>query len=347
MSLNLFFKQLLQISKYAGLRHDLVQAGGGNSSIKIADNQMFIKASGVSLSDVSESSGFSVVNYKVLLDALEKDDTQESICLNSSLVSGNRPSIESFLHALTKRVTLHTHPTLVNVLSVRKGGFDELKTLFPEAIFVDYETPGIRLAKLLKRELNNSDSQAIQVIFMKNHGLVVAAEKATDVISMTESVIDRIADYLGVNNSPYKNITILYDKLQSHGLMKTDEVVYLSTDVQICEYLRDHDNDFLYAFCPDCLVYCHRRAMRLPKTVTQSFVDDFLMRWGKPNIFIYEGNLYIVAPSLKKAREIESVLRMSLQILVLNQGKEMDYLSDKEQNFLLNWESEKYRQQQS
>lgn len=37
---------LVKMSKYAGQRFDLVQAGGGNTSVKFG-NKMYIKASGI------------------------------------------------------------------------------------------------------------------------------------------------------------------------------------------------------------------------------------------------------------------------------------------------------------
>ena len=52
---------LVEISKYAGERFDLVQAGGGNSSVKFENGEMIIKASGFLLSDVNEDSGYSRV----------------------------------------------------------------------------------------------------------------------------------------------------------------------------------------------------------------------------------------------------------------------------------------------
>ena len=42
------------ISRYCGERFDLVQAGGGNTSVKINDI-MFIKASGFNLADITKN----------------------------------------------------------------------------------------------------------------------------------------------------------------------------------------------------------------------------------------------------------------------------------------------------
>ena len=39
-------QNFINISKYAGERFDLIQAGGGNSSVKLDNGQMLIKASG-------------------------------------------------------------------------------------------------------------------------------------------------------------------------------------------------------------------------------------------------------------------------------------------------------------
>lgn len=47
----------IQISKYAGMRNDLAQAGGGNTSVKLDDRVMLVKSSGFQLADVSENSG--------------------------------------------------------------------------------------------------------------------------------------------------------------------------------------------------------------------------------------------------------------------------------------------------
>lgn len=53
-----------------------------------------------------------------------------------------RASIETFLHAVTGKYTLHSHPTLVNILVSRKDGMEELRNLFPEAVLVSYRKPG-------------------------------------------------------------------------------------------------------------------------------------------------------------------------------------------------------------
>lgn len=143
----------VMLSLYAGEREDLVQAGGGNSSVKTPNGEMLIKVSGIQLSEISESYGFVRVNYRLIRDFLSTVNhgkvvsEQDTVHLMKESVLGEgRPSIETFLHAITERFTLHTHPVVVNALTCRKNGSAVLKELFPRSLIIPYATPGIELA---------------------------------------------------------------------------------------------------------------------------------------------------------------------------------------------------------
>ena len=210
--------ELLKISHYAGERFDLVQAGGGNSSVKIANGQMLIKASGISLSEMTAESGIAKVNVKLVQAILQnsalqansnkREREQASLALLLETAAGSKelPSIESFLHAFTDIVTLHTHPILCNALSCRRDGKTLLEELFPAALVLEYCTPGYEnavqyLKKLQEFELKYSKKPAIT--FIQNHGLVVSGKTADEVISLNENVISKIAEYLEVTPDFY------------------------------------------------------------------------------------------------------------------------------------------------
>ncbi|MBQ9239669.1 MAG: hypothetical protein IJ191_10255, partial [Treponema sp.] len=59
------------------MREDLVQAGGGNSSVKINPDQMLIKASGFQLADLKENVGYCMVNPAVISVYFEKNSNKE------------------------------------------------------------------------------------------------------------------------------------------------------------------------------------------------------------------------------------------------------------------------------
>ncbi len=51
-----------RLSAAAGSRADYVQGGGGNTSVKLADGRMAIKASGFCLSDIRPDQSYAVLD---------------------------------------------------------------------------------------------------------------------------------------------------------------------------------------------------------------------------------------------------------------------------------------------
>lgn len=343
-------KEFVRLTRYAGMREDLVQAGGGNSSVKLEDGQMLIKSSGYQMSEITESNGYSKVNQNVIIDFFESatdgDITTENEkkIIGNSLIEGKKPSIEVFLHSITRKYTLHTHPTLVNVLTARKNGFQVLRELFPGALFVDYATPGIKLAKKYFDTMKKQEEDTqLDIIFLKNHGIIVAADDAEIVIGTTDKVVQKIADYLNTDINGYLLATKLWNSIQVIDELK-DKIVFLAKDENIGKILDITSGKMWdYEFCPDCMVYCGRKAMELGTDYKISDIQSHMEQYGVPTVCLLKGNVYLLADNVKKAMEIQSVLSFSAKVCELNKEQEMDLLTIEEQNFLLNWDAEKYR----
>lgn len=340
-------KNLIKLSKYAGMREDIIQAGGGNTSVKIDDETMFIKSSGYQLSEMEENVGYSKVNYKKIVDYFKKNTeikkNDEKELLEKTLIEGKKPSIETFLHSITEKYTLHTHPLLINVFTSRTSGMEELKSMFPDSLIIGYQTPGIFLAKDFFDKFSKLDNpQKVNIIFLKNHGLIVSGKNVNEVIELHENVLKILEDKLNINMQAYKNSTYLYKKLEN---FIENNIVYLCENNRIRSFKENNNiNKVNYSFSPDSLIYCNKKILVLNKN------DDILevtkkhiLEYGNFNVIFFENQFYIIAPNIKKAKEIESVLSFNLQVLELNKNKKMDFLVEEEQNFLLNWDSEKYR----
>lgn len=308
---------------------------------------MYIKASGRQLADVSMKVGYAIVNPKKIVEYFENtpfgqiDKAQEKEILNKAFIEGERPSIETFLHSITDIVTLHTHPVLVNIIATRKNGLEELKSLFPNAMFVSYVTPGINLAKEYFRIWKENGKKSYEVIFLKNHGLIVSGKSAEEVINKNEAVLRTIAEYLNINCSDYTACTHIYNELSKAGI--DSDIVYLAQNRYIYEAFHHIGKLWNHKICPDCIVYCGKKILELSNDFDKSHISEHLKKYGKPIIIKYKNCFYIVAPDIKKAKEIESVLGFSAQIALANCGCDMDTLSSIEEDFLLNWDAEKYR----
>ncbi len=341
--------ELIKISKYAGMREDLVQAGGGNSSVKTKEDEMLIKGMGIQLADIRDNNGYSVVNPKIFRDFFAMGQkSQVDVELGESLqnkayIRGPRPAIETFLHAMTDTVTLHVHPMLVNVLTSRAGGMEVLQELFPDAIMVGYATPGIEIGMeyyvKCKDHLVNMSTSGIA--FMKNHGLIVSAKSADEVIEITEEVISRIAEYLGYDNTANKNVTKIYDLL-SEMCDTADDIVYRAVAQDILQAV-DLLSENKHTFCPDSVVFCGKKIMALTEGNECEQLKAFIADYGKPNVIVYMNQVYIIASSVKKAKETESVLGFCVEVCKLNRYEDVDLLPEREVDFLLNWEVEKFR----
>jgi len=344
----------IRISKYAGMRNDLGQAGGGNTSVKLDDQVMLVKSSGFQLADVSENSGYSKIDYRLIEEYFKEniradgkfvltEDAGNGLLVKAQM-AGGRASIETFLHAVTGKYTLHSHPTLVNILTARKDGREILEELFPDAVYVPYRKPGAALAETYYKICQAAGEP--EIIFLESHGLVVSGGLAERVISRTEEVLEKIAAYLQVSYEAYPNATKLWDAFA--GIPELAErIVYLSENRFLSPGTAEGDilqaEKWNHAFCPDCVVYGSKKPLFLADDFGAADVTAFIERSGIPAMVCYKGRVYILAESVKKAQEIENVMSFAAQVQAANRSHEMQFLSEGQQDALLNWDAEKYR----
>lgn len=353
-------EELVKISKYAGERFDLVQSGGGNSSVKLDNGLMLIKASGFSLSEVELDRGYAIVDNARVLEILEKEeilqnpDKRQKDNLASRLVretvinSANRPSIETFLHSVLYKYTLHTHPIVVNAVTCRSDAQEVIGSLFGDFAWVSYHTPGIELALALKEEADSYCqlySCKPKIIFLENHGLIVSSNDLEEVIKLTEEVISLLASdkFLPQALEKYK----LTSKISSlvNSVEAGFKVAYLSNDIDLVKAIKKKRDLFLTPpFCPDGFVYCGYRTVEIKDLDDKEAVSGYLQKYFElPRIIIWRDFLFFVAQSVKKAREIEDVFKFHV-LSLCTADKKISYLSEEELCYLGNWEAEKYRQ---
>lgn len=181
---------------------------------------------------------------------------------------------------------------------------------------------------------------------MESHGLVVSGGSAERVISRTEEVLEKIAAYLQVSYEAYPNATKLWDAFAGIAEL-ADRIVYLSENRFLFPETAEADilqaDKWNHAFCPDCVVYGSKKPLFLADDFGAADVAVFIERNGIPAMVCYKGRVYILAESVKKAQEIENVMSFAAQVQAANRFHEMQFLSEGQQDALLNWDAEKYR----
>lgn len=337
-------EHFIRISKYAGMRVDLVQGGGGNTSVKLDDTTMRIKASGFLLSEMSETTGYTDVAYRPIVEYLNDaksqftKETAERVLAQS--YTGLRPSIETFLHSVTKKYTLHTHALGAIILAAQKNGKAILKQLFPEAAIVEYATPGVELAQAYMTELRKYETVP-KIIFLLNHGLIISSDDPGEVIQLNEAVLQRIEEHVPFGYAAYAASSCIAEMIEEQtGIQK---IVTRCTDEKVAAVLATNGyQPWTYEYCPDHIVYLNRRFCVL-ETLEPSALASYINTYGPPSVILYDRECYIVADSLEKARDTNDVLHLTATIAGIQDASTLQLLSDEESQFLVNWDAEKYR----
>lgn len=210
--------QLVRISSEAGSRKDYVQGGGGNTSAKLDERWMAVKASGYRLGQVTADEAYAVLDYQALraffrdqanlpaadIEAEGARAVRESI-LTIDRMPARRPSVEAGFHALLGTCVLHTHSVYANLVccsdSPRELAAQAMQPLGLAWGFVPYIDPGTRLSFAIAAEAARVESEMgaqPAVLFMQNHGIIVSAPDADACLAIHDRVNLRLAELFGV-----------------------------------------------------------------------------------------------------------------------------------------------------
>ncbi len=362
-------ESLVEISHYYGNNPSYVIAGGGNTSYKTKD-KLWIKASGVSLADISKE-GFVTLSRK-RLGLIEEKGYSEDPGIRENEVKSDlhkailcqenlRPSVETSLHNLIGySYIIHTHPTIVNAMMCAKNAQQEVEERFgSEALFVEYTDPGYILFKKLQSQIGTyreNFGQAPKIIFLQNHGIFVGANSAHDVKAIYDSVESRIRER--------RKLILPKVEIKEYvsGSSRTVAEYYAakSLESKACtSFLSDHFSaspkhyqKISRPFTPDIIVYCKSNYLFLEKGIpgedTIAKLEQFEEKHGYyPKVIVEEKEgLILVEESEKSLQTVLEVFTDMMKISYLSeQFGGPHFMTNEQIHFIDNWEVENYRRQ--
>ncbi len=200
---------LARAARAAGCRPDLTQGGGGNVSIKTGAERMLIKASGAQLKDVTQSSGWALVNYgnlkrRIAAGPGTEKEFSDYICAQALPVRGvppAKPSIETGFHALLNTAVIHTHSVYANILNMSAEGHSLGRSLFPCAEFIPYKAPGPQLCAAINERARAGGPQ---LFFLGGHGLLAAHAGVEGALELNDRANETIRR--GLSLPPYPEV---------------------------------------------------------------------------------------------------------------------------------------------
>ncbi|MDI3547640.1 MAG: hypothetical protein PWR10_1292 [Halanaerobiales bacterium] len=343
MSTETALKGLELISQTVGDCPDLVQGGGGNTSAKLNDEVMAVKASGYKLNQVNRDEGYVKVNYRKILDYYQnvdlredKDFEKESVeMVRNSVIPDQskkslKPSIEAGFHSVLKKYVIHTHSVYANILCCIEKGEELVGKVFEDEeywpVWIPYTHPGFYLTLAVQEtvsEYNAKYGQIPPVIFMENHGLIVTADDPEECISINTAVSDKIKAYFDIKEA--------YPRIE---VEKVADSVYKSATRYLKEFFQNSNitNEYFERILyPDQIVY-------LGDNISINGEES------KINIDTNQGEI-IYKTNYNEALTIEETLTAYLYIIenIEKNNLQLKTMSPKYIKMIQDMEGEKYR----
>jgi rhamnose utilization protein RhaD (predicted bifunctional aldolase and dehydrogenase) len=207
---------LVQLSRTLGESwRRLAILAEGNTSQRISEDQLAVKATGRSLANAS-AEDFVVVSLRRLSDLVDDPHAGDADVAGYfdevEIEQGKRPSVETLLHVVCvvdagATTVAHTHPESVNALlcsdraEVLAGPPifpDQVVVIGRRGLLVPYADPGVVLAREVRVRLAEHAREwgMPRVIYLQNHGLVVLGFSAVQALQLTE-MADKVSRVLG------------------------------------------------------------------------------------------------------------------------------------------------------
>jgi rhamnose utilization protein RhaD (predicted bifunctional aldolase and dehydrogenase)/NAD(P)-dependent dehydrogenase (short-subunit alcohol dehydrogenase family) len=207
--------QRVYTSRLLGRDHSLVLHGGGNTSVKIrqpnlfgeAEDILYVKGSGWDLESI-EAPGFAPVRLEQVsrLASLERlSDAQMVQELRAAMVdpSAPTPSVETILHALLPhRFVDHTHADALLAITNTADGERRAREIYADSVVVvPYVMPGFDLARVVAELLPRESTPNTIGLVLLNHGFFSFGETAREAYERMLELVSRAEAYLAAQHA--------------------------------------------------------------------------------------------------------------------------------------------------
>src|SRR5438445_1299928 len=197
-------------SRLLGRDRSLVLHGGGNTSVKIREKNLFgeeetilyVKGSGWDLETI-EPQGFSPVRLAHVLrlaelPALSDPEMVNQLVTHMLKASAPAPSIETILHGLMpQKFVDHTHADAVLSVSNTKDGDKRIREVYGRrCVVIPYLMPGFDLAQYCAREFKRLGTPETMGMVLLNHGIFSFGETARESYERMIELVTLAEEYL-------------------------------------------------------------------------------------------------------------------------------------------------------
>ena len=283
--------ELIFLSKYFGQSVINIQGPGGNISVKLDNDILFIKSSGFILGNLSYNEGYCLVDINKC-NTLVKTNTNK---IKDTKIFGYKlPSMETYFHSFMKKYTVHLHFVLSNIVFCTCD-YSIMSAFQYNYMIIDYFTPGLELAIEIYKKYDTT----CDIYFLKNHGIIITSDRVDDIIKYYEYIFTFFAPL----DNKYENELIcnkmmqIYDKNQCSKVVKCLELpVKIFRNMIIC--------------FPDLAVF-------LQKQLSVSALTELEHNFDEYDMILYDHKVFLIADNITKLYSLIEIVN-SYAILQLN-----------------------------
>lgn len=202
-------------SRLLGNDKSLVLHGGGNTSVKLTEKNVFgedeqilyVKGSGWDLETI-EAAGFAPVHLEYLqklakLPELPDPEMINQLVTHQTRASAPVPSVEAILHAILPYPFVdHTHADAIVSITNTADGEARIREIYgDDVVVIPYVMPGFDLAKLCaERFAAEAGPDTIGMVLL-NHGIFSFGQNARESYERMIALVGRAEDYLKKHNA--------------------------------------------------------------------------------------------------------------------------------------------------
>ena len=380
---------LVKLSRFYGSDPEFVLAGGGNTSVKVGD-RLFVKGSGYALATIPPE-GFVEMDRKQLAALLHSTLSEERMRREAEFKAATmaarihpeknqRPSVEALLHHLMPgRYVVHSHSTLVNMVTCCVKGPELARQLAGDTAWVPEVDPGYILSRRLQQSLDDfrktTGRDCPRAVFMQNHGLVVSADTPEEIRSHTDWLVETLRKQLAAagGNAPAFGSVTKTDPAAARtlvqtigpalrGLLATGEnlkVVTFSDAPEVMDLVGGADGKAIATtgpLTPDQIVYCKSFPLwiepatcaspaSLIEQLRQEIQEHAKKTSAAPQVILVKGlGLFAVGDDFAGADIVRLVYTDVIKVMAgARRLGGIRYMDDGLRKFIEDWEVESYR----
>ncbi len=202
-------------SQLLGRDSNLVLHGGGNTSVKITEKNIFgedvdmlyVKGSGWDLETIDRP-GFSPVKLDHLiklagLETLSDPEMVNELRANMSLAAAPTPSVEAILHAtLPFKFVDHTHADAIVTITNNEKGKARIQEIYGDrVVIIDYIMPGFDLARQCAKQFAEQAHEKTEGMILLNHGIFSFSDDGRESYERMISLVNEAEEYLKKENA--------------------------------------------------------------------------------------------------------------------------------------------------